>query len=148
MIRTKLVQTSKVLLRNNLVRNYAVKTINSEFAPAAIGPYSHGTSYNGLVFVSGQLPIDAKTNSIPLTVSEQTHQSLINLEHVLKAGGSDLTKVLKVNVYLKDMNDFQDMNEVYSKFFKDHRPARAAVEVARLPKDVLVEIECTAVASQ
>lgn len=119
--------------------------IKTPQAPEAIGPYSQAVATGSLVFCSGQIPLDPATMTlVGETVAEQTTQVLKNLSEVLKAAGSRLNKVLKTTVFLKDMNDFVEMNEVYATFFGDHKPARATVEVARLPKDVKVEIECIA----
>jgi reactive intermediate/imine deaminase len=119
--------------------------IKTAGAPEAIGPYSQAVTSGDLVFCSGQIPLDPVAMTIVGdTVAEQTSQVLANLAEVLKAAGSGPGKVLKTTVFLKDMNDFVQMNEVYAKFFGDHKPARATVEVARLPEDVMVEIECTA----
>ena len=119
--------------------------IKTTAAPKAIGPYSQAVTTGNLVFCSGQIPLDPATMTlVGDNVAEQTAQVLKNLAEVLKAAGSGPDKVLKTTVFLKDMNDFVEMNNVYAKFFGDHKPARATVEVARLPKDVLVEIECTA----
>ncbi|KAI9268024.1 endoribonuclease L-PSP [Phascolomyces articulosus] len=119
-----------------------VQTAN---APAAIGPYAQAIKVNGFVYTSGQIPIIPATGDlIEGGVVEQTKQVLTNLSEVLKASNSDLTKVIKTTVFLKDMNDFVAMNEVYGSFFSEHQPARSAVQVARLPKDVAVEIECVA----
>jgi len=122
-----------------------MEIIKTTDAPKAIGPYSQAVTAGDLVFCSGQIPLDPATMTlVGDTVAEQTTQVLKNLAEVLKAAGSGLGKVVKTTVFLKDMNDFVDMNNVYAEFFGDHKPARATVEVARLPKDVLVEIECTA----
>ena len=119
--------------------------IKTTGAPEAIGPYSQAVTAGDLVFCSGQIPLDPGTMTIVGdTVAEQTSQVLKNLSEVLKAAGSGLDKVIKTTVFLKDMNDFVEMNEVYAGCFGDHKPARATVEVARLPKDVMVEIECVA----
>ena len=119
--------------------------IVSANAPAAIGPYSQGTAFGDMVFTSGQLPIDPSTGVMPEDIKEQTLQSLKNVAAVLDAVGSDVSKALKVTVFLKDMNDFVAMNEVYADFFGDCVfPARSAIQVARLPKDALVEIEVIA----
>lgn len=119
--------------------------IHSSNAPAAIGPYSQAVKAGGFLYVSGQLPIDPATGAFPADeISAQTRQSLTNLKHILEAAGMKLTDVIKVNVFLKDMEHFGAMNAVYGEFFTDDCPARAAVEVARLPKDALVEIECVA----
>lgn len=116
-------------------------------APAAIGPYSQAIKANGFVFASGQIPIDPATgNVIAGNVAEQTERVLKNVSEILKASGSKLEKVVKTTVFLKNMTDFATMNEVYSKFFTGAPPARSTVEVARLPKDVLVEIEVVALA--
>jgi 2-iminobutanoate/2-iminopropanoate deaminase len=123
------------------------KIIQTDQAPAPLGPYNQGIVASGaMLFVAGQIPLEASTGQIVgTTIAEQTEQSLQNLTAVVKAAGSDLSQVVKTSVFLKDMNDFAAMNEVYAKHFGDENaPARACVEVARLPKDVLVEIECIA----
>ncbi|MGB3300214.1 MAG: RidA family protein [Phormidesmis sp.] len=123
------------------------KIIQTDQAPAPVGPYNQGVVASGaMLFVAGQIPLDAATGKlVGKTVAEQTAKSLQNLAAVVKAAGSDLSQVVKTSVFLKDMNDFAAMNEVYAKHFGDENaPARACVEVARLPKDVLVEIECIA----
>ncbi len=120
--------------------------INTNNAPAAIGPYSQAIKANGFVYVSGQLPIDPKTGEFASDeIKGQTRQSLTNLSEILKEAGTSLENAIKLNVYLKDMNTFADMNSVYAEFFTADFPARAAVEVARLPKDALVEIEAVAI---
>ncbi|MBO4536726.1 MAG: RidA family protein [Bacteroidales bacterium] len=120
--------------------------INTEKAPAAIGPYSQAIdSGHGLVFVSGQLPIDPETGAFPEGgVKEQTFQSLKNAEAILKAAGLSLDNVVKTTVFLADMGDFADMNSVYAQFFNEPYPARSAVAVKTLPKNALVEVECIA----
>ena len=116
-------------------------------APQAIGPYSQAIRANGFVFVSGQIPLQPATGQIVEGgVAAQTEQVLRNLEAILKAAGSGLDKVVRTGVYLKDMGEFAAMNEVYARFFPANAPARSTVEVARLPKDVRVEIEATALA--
>jgi len=119
--------------------------VSTDKAPAAIGPYSQGIRAGGLVITSGQLPIDPATGSFPEGIEAQTRQSLLNCQAVLKAGGAELENVIKTTVFLSDMNNFAAMNSVYASFFTGECPARSAVEVARLPKDALVEIECIAV---
>lgn len=120
--------------------------VSTAAAPAAIGPYSQGCATAGLVFTSGQLGLDPATGSFaPGGIAEQTRQSLQNVKAVLEAAGSGMDKVLKTTVFLKDMNDFAAMNKVYADFFGEGSyPARSAIEVARLPKDGLVEIEAIA----
>jgi 2-iminobutanoate/2-iminopropanoate deaminase len=114
-------------------------------APAAIGPYSQAISIHGFVFLSGQIPLDPATGQIVVGgIEDQTQRVLQNLVAVLEAAGSSLAEVVKTTVYLKDMSEFATMNEVYGRFFTDNPPARATVEVARLPKDVRVEIDCIA----
>ncbi|WP_422479370.1 RidA family protein [Pleomorphochaeta sp. DL1XJH-081] len=118
---------------------------HSENAPAAVGPYSQATGIESLVFVSGQLPIDVKTGKFASEdVVGQTHQCLKNLSAILEKAGSSLAHVLKTTVYLKNISDFGAMNEVYATYFQENPPARAAFEVASLPKDALVEIEAIA----
>lgn len=123
-----------------------MKAIQSEKAPAAIGPYSQAIdSGAGIVFVSGQLPIDPATGAFPEGgVKEQTCQSLTNVKAILEAAGLGLGNVVKTTVFLADMADFSAMNEVYARFFSAPFPARSAVAVKALPKGALVEIECIA----
>ena len=121
------------------------RIINTTDAPAAIGPYSQGVISNGFLYVSGQLPIDPKTGSFAgEDITSQTRQSLENVKAVVRAAEMSLDDVLKVNVYMKDMEDFAAMNAVYAEYFTSDCPARAAVEVSRLPKDALIEIEAVA----
>ena len=119
--------------------------IASENAPAAIGPYSQAIKVGGLLFVSGQLPIDMATGVSPADIKEQTKAPLTNAGTILEKAGSSLQKAVKTTVFLSDMNNFGAMNEVYASFFPNGGyPARSAVQVARLPKDALVEIEVIA----
>lgn len=119
--------------------------ISTEFAPKAIGPYAQGTTFSDFVFTSGQIPVNPQTGEISAGIEAQTKQALDNLKAVVEAGGSKKENIVKTVVYLKDMNDFVKMNEVYAHFFGAPFPARTTVEVARLPKDVLVEIEAIAI---
>lgn len=119
--------------------------IQTTYAPAAIGSYSQGIDTGTMLFVSGQLPIEPSTMTLTLGIQNQTKQSLENIKAIVLAAGYNLTSIVKCTVYLKNMGDFALMNEVYANFFGSHKPARAAVEVARLPKDALVEIDCIAV---
>jgi 2-iminobutanoate/2-iminopropanoate deaminase len=112
-------------------------------APAA-GPYSQATHTEQLVFASGQLPINPVSGGIPDGIEQQTRQSLANLSAVLEAGGASFETVLKTTVFLKNMDDFAVMNGIYAEFFNDKPPARSTIEVARLPKDALVEVEAIA----
>lgn len=123
------------------------EVISTTDGPKAIGPYSQAIKANGFVFVSGQIALDPVTNTL-LTgdIGFQTERVLKNVSGILQAAGSDLSKVVRSTVFLKDMNDFAGMNEVYGKFFTTQPPARSTVEVARLPKDVLVEIDVIALA--
>ncbi|MFN0278361.1 MAG: RidA family protein [Pyrinomonadaceae bacterium] len=122
------------------------ETITTENAPGAIGPYSQAIKAGGMVFCSGQIPIDPQTSEfVSHLVSEQTEQVLKNLGEVLKAAGTSLENVVKTTVFLADMNDFAEMNEVYGRYFSDNKPARATVQAARLPRDAKVEIDCIAV---
>ena len=120
------------------------QAIATEAAPGAIGPYSQGMEIGNLVFTSGQLGIDPATGQLGQDVKEQTKLSLSNVKAILEAAGSGMDQVVKTTVFLKDMNDFATMNEIYSSFFNQPFPARSAIEVARLPKDALVEIEVIA----
>ncbi len=122
------------------------KEIKSANAPKAIGPYSQAIAANGLVFTSGQIAIDPSSGKLSTgSIEEQTRLVLSNLKAVLEAAGSSLDKTVKCTVFLQDMNDYSEMNAVYGEFFKAPYPARSAVQVARLPKDVKVEIEAIAV---
>ncbi|KAI8349955.1 endoribonuclease L-PSP [Choanephora cucurbitarum] len=136
-----------MLLHRTLTRSLTTLTrVHSNKAPAAIGPYAQAIKVNNMVYTSGSLPVVPETGDvIQGGIKEQTHQSLTNMAEVLKSSGSGLNQVVKTTVFLKDMNDFVAMNDIYAQFFKDHQPARSAVQVARLPKDVAVEIECVAV---
>ena len=126
--------------------NASKKVFSSPKAPAAVGPYSPGVSAGGtMVFLSGQLPIDPATGGFPEGVRAQTRQSLTNLRALLAEAGAGMEHVVKTTVFLKNMDDFSAMNEEYAAFFSGDFPARSAVEVARLPKDALVEIEAVAV---
>jgi 2-iminobutanoate/2-iminopropanoate deaminase len=120
--------------------------VQTDNAPKAIGPYSQAIKANGFVFASGQIPLDPVTMQIVEGgIREQTERVMKNLEAVLQAAGSSLDGVVKTTVYLKDLTDFSEMNEVYGSFFKETPPARSTVEVARLPRDVRVEIDVIAV---
>lgn len=122
-----------------------MEVISTDKAPAALGPYSQAIRVNGMIYCSGQIPINPATGSIEaVTIEGQTAQSISNLKNVLEKAGSALSKVVKTTVFIKDMNDFAALNKVYAEMFGDTKPARSCVEVARLPKDVLVEIECIA----
>lgn len=120
------------------------KTISTTLAPGAIGPYSQGIILQNMVFTSGQLPINPETGEMPETIEEQTRQSLENVKAIIEEAGSCLENVIKTTVFLSDMNNFTKMNEVYKQFFSADYPSRSAIEVARLPKDALVEIEVIA----
>ena len=123
------------------------EVISTDKAPGAIGPYSQAIKANGMVFCSGQIPIDPATgNFVSDDIAEQTVQVFKNLSAVLEAAGSGFEKVVKTTVFLADMNDFAAMNEVYGQYFTDNKPARATVQAARLPRDAKVEIECIALA--
>ncbi len=120
------------------------KAIATTNAPSAIGPYSQAIAAGDLVFVSGQLPIDPATGSMPANTAEQTRQSLKNIQAILEAEGMSMQNVVKTTVLMQDLGDFGAMNEVYAEFFTGDCPARAAFQVAKLPKDALVEIEAIA----
>lgn len=120
--------------------------ISTDKAPGAIGPYSQAIKAAGMVFCSGQIPIDPATGEfVSNDVTEQTEQVFKNLIAVLEAAGTSLDGVVKTTVFLADMGDFNAMNEVYAKYFSNNKPARATVQAARLPRDAKVEIECIAV---
>ena len=122
-----------------------IETIATEKAPEALGPYSQALKSGGFVYCSGQIPINPATNAIEaVTIEDQTRQAISNLSNVLEAAGTSLSRVVKTTVFIKDMYDFAALNAVYAEMFGDTKPARSCVEVARLPKDVKVEIECIA----
>lgn len=124
------------------------KIIATDHAPKAIGPYSQAVVANGMAYLSGQIPLDPATGlTVEGGIVEQTVRVFENLKAVLEACGSSLEQVVKVNVYMKDLSEFGQMNEVYGRYFTANAPARATVEVARLPRDVRVEIDCVALVS-
>jgi 2-iminobutanoate/2-iminopropanoate deaminase len=124
-----------------------IESIRTDRAPQAIGPYSQAVKANGMVFASGQIPLDPKTMQlVDGDIRTQTEQVLANLRAVLEAAGTSPDRVVKTTVYLIDMNEFAEMNEVYSAFFAEHRPARSTVQAARLPRDARVEIDVIALA--
>lgn len=120
------------------------KIISTEAAPGAVGPYSQAVVAGNLVFVSGQIPIDPTSGQMVEGIEEQTEMSLKNLKAILEAAGSSLEKVVKATVFITDMNDFAAVNKVYAEFFKSDPPARACVEVSKLPKGARVEVEAVA----
>ena len=118
--------------------------ISTEKAPGAIGPYSQGVKVGELVYTSGQLPIDMATGELVLDAKGATKASLDNVKAILEAAGTSMDKVFKTTVYVRDLNDFNDVNEVYATYFQGNPPARSCVQVAKLPKDAVVEIEAIA----
>lgn len=118
-----------------------MKQISTNNAPAAIGPYSQAIITGNILFCSGQIPINPETGSIPEGVEAQAEQALTNVKNLIEAAGSSIDNVVKTTVFIKDMNDFAKINEIYAKYFTEPFPARSCVEVARLPKDVLLEVE-------
>lgn len=150
-----LIVNNKIILEHNADNTYnrhirnkkgvlTMKTVSTDKAPAAIGPYSQAQICGGLVFTSGQIPVDPATGEIASDVESQASQVFKNISELLKAAGSDIGKVVKTTVFIKDMNDFGKINDVYSRYFTEPFPARSCVEVARLPKDVLIECEAIA----
>lgn len=122
-----------------------IKTIiNTKNAPAAIGPYSQGVIVDHLVYTSGQLPINSHTKVMETEIKHATKQSLENCKAILKSAGTTLENVIKVTIFVKDMNDFSEINEVYSEYFTEKFPARSCVQVAKLPLDAVIEIEVIA----
>ena len=123
-----------------------MRTVHTDDAPGAIGPYSQAVVAGNMVFASGQIPLDPRTGTMVAgSITEQTNRVLLNLTAVLEAAGGGLASVVKTTVFLADMNDFQEMNAEYARHFGDHKPARAAVQAAALPKGARVEIEAIAV---
>ena len=121
------------------------KVISTDQAPAAIGPYSQAIEVNGMVYTSGVIPVVPATGEIPEGSVEQAKQAFTNLSSLLQAAGTSMEQVVKTTVFIKEMNDFAAINEVYAQFFTGEFPARSCVEVARLPKDVMLEIEAIAI---
>lgn len=120
------------------------QVISTEKAPAAIGPYSQAIEVNGMVYTSGVIPADPATGEIPAGVEAQARQAFSNLANLLEAAGTSMAQAVKTTVFIKEMNDFGRINEIYAEYFTKPYPARSCVEVARLPKDVLLEIEVIA----
>ena len=121
-----------------------MEKIATKDAPEAIGPYSQAIKHNGLVFTAGQIAISPKTNQmVEENIQDQARQTMENLKSVLEAAGSSMDDAIKVNVFLKDMNDFQTMNEIYAQYFKN-KPARATIQAAKLPKNALIEMDVIA----
>lgn len=121
------------------------QVISTDKAPAAIGPYSQAIEVNGMVYTSGIIPVIPSTGEIPSGSAKQARQALTNLSNLLEAAGTSMDRVIKTTVFIKEMNDFGAINEIYQTFFEGDYPARSCVEVARLPKDVMIEIEAVAV---
>ena len=121
-----------------------MKTVSTDKAPAAIGPYSQAQIFGGLVYTSGQIPVDPATGKIAEGVEAQAEQVFKNIANLLAAAGSDISKVVKTTVFIKNMDDVGAINAIYGKYFTEPFPARSCVEVARLPKDVLIECEAIA----
>ena len=120
------------------------KVIATDKAPAAIGPYSQAIEVNGMVYTSGIIPVDPATGNIPEGSVAQAEQAFLNMKNLLEAAGTDISQVVKTTVFIKEMNDFGAINEVYAKYFTEPYPSRSCVEVARLPKDIMLEIEAIA----
>jgi 2-iminobutanoate/2-iminopropanoate deaminase len=121
-----------------------MKIIQTQNAPAAIGPYSQGIVVNNVFYSSGQIPLTAEGQMVTGDIKDQTHQVFKNLKAVLETAGASFETVVKTTVFIKNMDQFSDVNEVYGQYFNNHKPARSTVEVARLPKDALIEIEVIA----
>ena len=121
------------------------KVISTTNAPAAIGPYSQAIEANGLVFASGQIPVNPATGEIPEGIEAQAEQVMTNMKNLLEAAGTSMENVVKTTVFIKSMDDFGTINGIYSKYFEKDCPARSCVEIYRLPKDVLLEMEAIAV---
>ena len=122
-----------------------IKIINTDKAPAAIGPYSQALAIGNMMYLSGQIPVDPETGNIPETVEEQAAQSIENIKNILKENGMTISNVVKTTVFLSDINDFAAVNSVYGEHFQEPYPARSCVQVAAIPKGCKVEIECIAV---
>lgn len=121
------------------------KVISTTNAPAAIGPYSQAIEVNGMIYTSGQIPVNPADGTIPEGIEAQAKQVMENVKKLLESAGTSMANVVKTTVFIKDMNDFTKINEIYAQYFEEACPARSCVEVARLPKDVLMEMEAVAV---
>ena len=121
-----------------------MKKISTDKAPAAIGPYSQAMVINNMVFTSGQIPVDPATGDVPEGIEAQTNQALTNVKNLLEAAGTSIDKVVKTTVFIQNMSDFSVVNEIYQGYFSEPYPARSCVEVAKLPKGVLIEVEAIA----
>lgn len=121
-----------------------MKEIKTNNAPLAIGPYSQAVVVNNIVFTSGQIPVNPVTGEIPEGIENQANQVFINIKNLLEASGASIEKTVKTTVFIKDMNDFSKVNKIYETYFTEPYPARSCVEVSRLPKDVLIEVEVIA----
>ncbi len=122
-----------------------INVVSTKNAPAVVGPYSQALEVNGFIFCSGQIGIDPKTKNLVDGIENQTRQTLNNINEVVRASGSNLRHILKTTIYLSDMKNYNLVNKIYGEYFNSHKPARATVEVSRLPKDCLIEIEAIAV---
>ncbi|EGW40995.1 RidA family protein [Desulfosporosinus sp. OT] len=122
------------------------QTVSTPNAPAAIGPYSQGVKFGNLIFTSGQLPLNPQNGELVADIEGATKQSLDNIKAILESAGTSMDKIVKTVVFLRDMNDFAAMNAIYATYFPSNPPARSAVQVARLPKDAILEIEAIALA--
>lgn len=118
--------------------------ISTQKAPGAIGPYSQAVKVGDLVFTSGQIPLNPETSMMAETIEEQTKQALENVKAILEASGTSMQNVIKTTVFLKDLRDFEKMNEIYATYFEGDKPARSAIEISKLPKDAKIEIEAIA----
>lgn len=122
-----------------------IRIVSTSQAPAAIGPYSQATIFGNMIWTSGQIPLTPDGQIVEGGIEAQTHQVFRNLQAILSAAGATLRDVVKATVFIKNMEQFAEVNRIYAEYFGDHKPARSTVEVARLPKDVLIEIECIAI---
>ncbi|NMA70130.1 MAG: RidA family protein [Desulfitobacterium sp.] len=122
----------------------SIQPIQTDQAPAAIGAYSQGVKVGGFIFTSGQLPLNPATGELETDIRKATKQALENVKGIIESAGSSMDKVIKVSVFLRDLEDFGPMNEVYSTYFSENPPARSAVQAARIPKDAIIEIDAIA----
>jgi 2-iminobutanoate/2-iminopropanoate deaminase len=145
-MKTRVIFLLIVVLSISLYAQNKIRVVKTYDAPEAIGPYSQAIESNGFLFLSGQIAADPSTNQITGNdIESQTKQIFKNIKAVLKAAGTKMSNVVKCTVFMVDLNDFSKMNKLYEEEFEGHKPARSTVQVARLPKDVLIEIECIAI---
>lgn len=141
----KIVLLLLLIVLSSCANTKRIATVNHTDLPTPIGPYSHSTSYGDLIFVSGQIGIDPKSNTLKQGIEEQTVQIFENLKVILKNNNSDLNHITKTTIFINDLKNFEVVNKIYGSYFQNHFPARSTIEIVSLPKNAVIEIECIAV---